>query len=61
MSVTLDRDTDLNSVAHLQLDFGDLNLFSPNAIVTLRDRVETVPTTFRSSLSAPMPTTVSGD
>jgi enoyl-CoA hydratase len=43
MSVTLDRDTDLNSVAHLQLDFGDLNLFSPNAIVTLRDRVETVP------------------
>lgn len=43
MSVTLDRDTDLNTVAHLRLDFGDLNLFSPDAIVTLRDRVECVP------------------
>lgn len=43
MSVTVDRDRDLNTVAHLRLDFGDLNLFSPDVIVSLRDEVVTVP------------------
>ncbi|WP_323173375.1 enoyl-CoA hydratase-related protein [Natrialba sp. PRR66] len=43
MSVSLDHDTDRNTVSHLRLDFGDLNLLSPDAIATLRDRVESVP------------------
>lgn len=43
MSVTLDRDTERNTVAHLRLNFGDLNLFSPDAIVSLRDQIESIP------------------
>lgn len=43
MSVTVDRDAELTNVAHLRFDFGDLNLFSPEALVELRDTVATVP------------------
>ena len=43
MSVTVDRDSDVEHVAHLRLDFGDLNLFSPDAIASLRDAVTSVP------------------
>lgn len=43
MSVTVDRDTDVETVAHLRLDVGDLNLFSPDAITSLREAVTTVP------------------
>lgn len=43
MSATVDRDTDLDTVAHLRLDFGELNLFSPDAIVSFRDQVLSVP------------------
>lgn len=43
MSVTVDRDTDAENVAHLRFDFGELNLLSPDAIAALRDAVTTVP------------------
>jgi len=53
MSVTLDRDTDLNSVAHLQLDFGDLNLFSPTRSLPSVTESKPSPTTFRSLTIGP--------
>lgn len=43
MSVSLDRDADLDTVAHLRFDFGELNLFAPEAIVSLREHVGAVP------------------
>ena len=43
MSVTVDHDSELDNVAHVQLDFGDLNLLSPDALVELRDTIATVP------------------
>lgn len=43
MSVPVDRDTDVEYVAHLRPDFGDLNLFSLDAITALPDTVTAVP------------------
>ncbi|ELY50472.1 enoyl-CoA hydratase/isomerase family protein [Natronolimnohabitans innermongolicus] len=43
MSVTVDRDPELDTVAHVRLDFGDLNLLSPGALVELNEGLATVP------------------
>lgn len=43
MSVTIIHDSDRERVAHLRIDFGDLNLFSPDAIIDLHDAVRSVP------------------
>ena len=43
MSVTIDRDSEFETVAHLRFDFGELNLFAPDAIATLRAHVADVP------------------
>ncbi|MFC7157106.1 enoyl-CoA hydratase/isomerase family protein [Halomarina halobia] len=43
MTVTVDRDANTDHVAHLRMDFGDLNLLSPDAIVDLRDAIASVP------------------
>ena len=43
MSVDCVTDPDRDHVAHLELDFGDLNLLSPAAIAELRDAADEVP------------------
>lgn len=43
MSVHLSRESDRPHVAHLRLDFDDLNRFSPGSVATLRETVESVP------------------
>ena len=43
MPATCTVDPDRDHVAHLELDFGDLNLLSPEAIAALREAAEDVP------------------